>query len=181
MQRGQSHCHASSRRHSSQAIRLEKAGAAPGKDGSPMLGQKSAKLPCFGHSRYSAGKNCLLETIVVANSRRSSSRMPPSRPRASPRSRASACDPHDVQRRASTSTARCSVHLHDAADDGSIGEHIVIVIVPLAGGAARGGALEDQIVLVHFTELTCAASFDHLVSAHEQCLRDCEAEGFRGL
>src|SRR5262249_55334435 len=70
MQRGQSHCHASSRRHSSQAIRLEKAGAAPGKDGRPMLGQKSAKLPCFGHSRYSAGKNCLFETIIVANSRR---------------------------------------------------------------------------------------------------------------
>src|SRR6266436_3305626 len=56
MQRGQSNCHASSRRHSSQAVRLKKAGATPGKDGSPMLGQKSTKLPCFGYSRYRAGK-----------------------------------------------------------------------------------------------------------------------------
>ena len=54
MQRGQSNCHASSRRYSSQAVRLKKAGAAPGKDGSSMLGQKSTKLPRFGHSRYSA-------------------------------------------------------------------------------------------------------------------------------
>src|SRR5262249_23568757 len=54
MQRGQSHCHASSRRHSSQAVRLKKAGAAPGKDGSPMLGKKSTTLPRFGHSRRSA-------------------------------------------------------------------------------------------------------------------------------
>ena len=54
VQRGQSNCHASSRRHSSQAVRPEKAGAAPGKDGSPMLGQKSTKLSRFGYSRYSA-------------------------------------------------------------------------------------------------------------------------------
>src|SRR5262249_12112552 len=53
MQRGQSNCHASSRKHSSQAVRPKKAGAAPGKDGSPMLGQKSTKLPRFGYSRYS--------------------------------------------------------------------------------------------------------------------------------
>src|SRR5262245_29382189 len=32
---------------------------------------------------------------------------------------------------------RCRVHLHDAADDGGIGEHIVIVVVPLAERAAR--------------------------------------------
>jgi hypothetical protein len=31
------------------------------------------------------------------------------------------------------------VHLHDAADDGGIGEHIVIVVVPLAEWAARSG------------------------------------------
>src|SRR5262245_19197135 len=50
----QSNRHASSRRYSSQAVRLKKAGAAPGKNGSPMHGQKSTKLPCFGYSRYSA-------------------------------------------------------------------------------------------------------------------------------
>src|SRR6516165_649076 len=64
MQRGQSHCHASSRRHSSQAVRLKKAGAAPGKDGSPMLGQKSTKLPCFGHS--SAGISFAFVIVVRA-------------------------------------------------------------------------------------------------------------------
>jgi len=29
------------------------------------------------------------------------------------------------------------MHLHDAADDGTIGEHIVVVVVPLAGSRAR--------------------------------------------
>src|SRR6516225_3167518 len=29
---------------------------------------------------------------------------------------------------------RCRVHLHDAADDGTIGEHVEVVVVPLAGG-----------------------------------------------
>src|SRR5262249_45010454 len=66
MQRGQSDCDASSRRHSSQAIRLKKAGAAPGKDGSPMLGQKSTKLPCFGHSRCSAGISFAFVIVVRA-------------------------------------------------------------------------------------------------------------------
>src|SRR5215831_12855432 len=39
---------------------------------------------------------------------------------------------------------RCRVHLHDAADDGGIGEDIVIVVVPLAEWAARRCALEDR-------------------------------------
>jgi hypothetical protein len=33
------------------------------------------------------------------------------------------------------------MYLQDAADTSTIGEHIVVVIVPLAGRAARGGAL----------------------------------------
>src|SRR5262249_17876613 len=33
-------------------------------------------------------------------------------------------------------TLRRGVHLHDAADDGTIGEHIVVVVVPLTGGPA---------------------------------------------
>src|SRR5215813_8316105 len=66
MQRGQSDCHASSRRHSSQAVRLKKAGAAPGKDGSPMLGQKSTKLPRFGHSGCSAGISFAFVIVVRA-------------------------------------------------------------------------------------------------------------------
>src|SRR6516164_4295973 len=66
MQRGQSHCYTSSRRHSSQAIRLKKAGAAPGKDGSPMLGQKSTKLSRFGHSRCSAGISFAFVIVVRA-------------------------------------------------------------------------------------------------------------------
>src|SRR5262245_47862454 len=39
---------------------------------------------------------------------------------------------------------RCRVHLHDAADDDGICEHIIIVIAPLAGWAGSGGAFEDQ-------------------------------------
>src|SRR5262249_49310484 len=57
---------ASSRRHSSQAVRLKKAGAAPGKDGSPMLGQKSTKLPRFGHSGCSAGISFAFVIVVPA-------------------------------------------------------------------------------------------------------------------
>jgi len=34
--------------------------------------------------------------------------------------------------------------LHDAADDNTIGQHVVIVIVPLAGRPACCGALEQQ-------------------------------------
>jgi MerR family transcriptional regulator, mercuric resistance operon regulatory protein len=44
---------------------LKKAGAAPGKDGCPMLGQEGAKLPCFGHSRYSAGKTVSFAFVIV--------------------------------------------------------------------------------------------------------------------
>jgi hypothetical protein len=40
-------------------------------------------------------------------------------------------------------TLRRGVHLHDAADDGTIGEHIEVVVVPLAGWARGTGALED--------------------------------------
>src|SRR6516225_3545029 len=47
-------------------------------------------------------------------------------------------------------TLRRGGHLHDAADDGTIGEHVEVVVVPLAGRTGGRGALEDQIVLVHF-------------------------------
>src|SRR5262249_45975655 len=63
MPRSQGNCYASSRRHSSQAVGLKKAGAAPGKDGSPMFGQKSTKLPCFGYSRYSPGTTVSLKLV----------------------------------------------------------------------------------------------------------------------
>src|SRR5262249_59563817 len=48
-------------------------------------------------------------------------------------------------------------HFHDSADDDAIAEHVEVVIVPLAGRTGDRGALESQIVLVHFTEPTCAA------------------------
>src|ERR1700757_659256 len=38
---------------------------------------------------------------------------------------------------------------HDAADNGALGENIVIVVAPFAGWARVRRALEDQIVLVH--------------------------------
>jgi len=34
-------------------------------------------------------------------------------------------------------------HVHDAADDNSIGEYFEIVVAPLAGWARRGGTLEE--------------------------------------
>src|SRR5215831_13113060 len=39
---------------------------------------------------------------------------------------------------------RCRVHLHDAADNNGIREHVVIVLVPLARWAGGRGALADQ-------------------------------------
>ena len=47
--------------------------------------------------------------------------------------------------------------LHAPVRDDAIAEHIEVVIVPLAGRTGDRGALEGQIVLVHFTEPTCAA------------------------
>src|SRR5262245_26776139 len=73
------------------------------------------------------------------------------------------------------------VYLEDAADNITVGRHIVIVITPLTGRSACRGMLEDQIVLVHFTEPTCAASLDHLVGGGEQRLGHVEAEHPRGL
>src|SRR5262252_773058 len=55
-------------------------------------------------------------------------------------------------------TNRRGVDLKDAADNITVGQHIVIVITPLTGRSARRGTPEDQIVLVHFTEPTCGAS-----------------------
>jgi hypothetical protein len=42
---------------------------------------------------------------------------------------------------------RRRVDLQDAADNGAIGEHVEVVIVPFAGRAGSRGALEDQIIL----------------------------------
>src|SRR5262249_59170737 len=39
--------------------------------------------------------------------------------------------------------------LHDAADHSAVSKHVVVVIVPLAGRTACGGAFEDEIILVH--------------------------------
>jgi hypothetical protein len=49
---------------------------------------------------------------------------------------------------AHTRPNRRSVHLHDAADDSAVREHVeivvVIVVVPIAGGARGGRAFENQ-------------------------------------
>ena len=39
---------------------------------------------------------------------------------------------------------RGGVHLHNAADSRTVGKHVIVVIVPLAGWAACLGRLEDQ-------------------------------------
>src|SRR5262249_18471 len=49
-------------------------------------------------------------------------------------------------------------HFHDSADDDAIAEHVEVVIVPLPGRTGGQGALEAQIVLVHFTQPTCGTS-----------------------
>jgi hypothetical protein len=36
------------------------------------------------------------------------------------------------------------VNLEDAADDNAIGKHVEVVLVPLAGRAGGGGALEER-------------------------------------
>jgi hypothetical protein len=46
-------------------------------------------------------------------------------------------------------TDRRGRRLHDAADDNSVGKHIVIVVAPLAGRARGCGALEGEIVFFH--------------------------------
>src|SRR6516162_9741520 len=55
-------------------------------------------------------------------------------------------------------TNRRRMDLEDAADNSAIDEHIEILVVPFAGRTGGRGALEDQIVLVHFTESTRGAS-----------------------
>ena len=39
--------------------------------------------------------------------------------------------------------------LHDPADDDAIGKHVVVVIVPVAGGTKGGRASEDEVVALH--------------------------------
>jgi hypothetical protein len=39
---------------------------------------------------------------------------------------------------------RRRVHFEDAADNGAVGEHVEIVVVPLAGRARGGRAFEDE-------------------------------------
>src|SRR5262249_42717090 len=78
-------------------------------------------------------------------------------------------------------TNRRGVDLKDAADYITIGQHIVIVITPLTGRSARRGTLEDQIVLVHFTESTRGASLDHPVGAAAQWQRNRQPKRPGGL
>ena len=42
-------------------------------------------------------------------------------------------------------TYGCRVHLHDTANDDAIGEHVEVVVIPLARWAARRSALEGQV------------------------------------
>src|SRR5262249_6917732 len=46
-------------------------------------------------------------------------------------------------------TDRRRVNLHDTTDDDALGEHVVIIFVPLAGGRAGRCAFDDEVVLLH--------------------------------
>src|SRR5437588_176314 len=67
------------------------------------------------------------------------------RRRAAPRSRASACGPHSVRRRSSTAMTshRHCCRAHDAADPDVVGEHVEVIVAPLArmGGCGRAYAI----------------------------------------
>jgi len=73
--------------------------------------------------------------------------MPPSQPRVSRHSRVSACDPCGAPRAASTAfrPRRC-IRKKDAPDDNAIGEHVVVIVVPLAGWAGSRSAFQEQVV-----------------------------------
>src|SRR5262249_12159766 len=47
--------------------------------------------------------------------------------------------------------------LQDAADHQTVGQHVVVILTPLAGQAARCRPLEDQVVLVHCAALISPA------------------------
>src|SRR6516165_7677618 len=82
-----------------------------------------------------------LERITAA----SSWRTPPSRPRASARSRRSACGLRGGRRPASIAMAGlpAPLRLHDPADDFALTQHVVVVLAPLAGQAGSRRAFED--------------------------------------
>src|ERR1700750_3319722 len=46
---------------------------------------------------------------------------------------------------------RAFIVLENAADNGTLGEHVVIVVIPFAGGAAGRGTLEDELIVLHLT------------------------------
>src|SRR5262245_26636723 len=45
-------------------------------------------------------------------------------------------------------SGRCGVCLENAADGDALGEHVIVVIVPLAGWATKRRALQEQVVFV---------------------------------
>src|SRR5215472_1456745 len=72
-------------------------------------------------------------------------------PRSTTRSRASACGPmmSKGQRPHPRHAHRHGGRLHDPANDDSVAEHVVVVIIPFAGGTAGRCASEDEVVALH--------------------------------
>src|SRR5262249_18572928 len=86
------------------------------------------------------GMHVGLQVLGMVTPAASSSRRRPSRPRASPRSRASACDLRGAVRQRSQPRRigrRCR-RLQGAANDNAIGEYVIVVVAPLAETAPRG-------------------------------------------
>ena len=69
--------------------------------------------------------------------------------------------------------------LHDAADHNAVGEHVIVVIVPLAGQARAEARLRTNLTSPSLSR--CAVSLDHLVGArqHNGCITQRPSNSYR--
>jgi hypothetical protein len=75
----------------------------------------------------SAGMGTILQPVSRWRGRPTATRTPPSRPRASARSRALACNPHDAQKASVHIPSGAAAARMDAADNDAVGEHVMVV------------------------------------------------------
>ena len=125
---------------------------------SDAIGRSRHAISGHAQSRRAHCRCPVSRTTRLAIPAASFSRTRPSLPRASRNSRARVplqwIEPVSPQPRRADRRCRC---VHDPADHDTVGEHVVIVIVPLAGWEQSRGALEDQVAaLVRHADLARA-------------------------